>query len=64
MAEPTQLIDLHTIISRTGMSRMTLYRRMKTGEFPKPIKLGERINRWKEADLEAWITAREKSHAA
>ena len=54
----TQLIDMHTIIARTGMSRMTVYRRMKAGEFPQPIKLGERINRWTEGDLEAWIAAR------
>ncbi len=64
MTTPTQLIDLRTIVSRTGMSRMTIYRRMAAGEFPKPMKLGERINRWREADLEAWITAREVLHAA
>ncbi len=64
MTTPTQLIDLRTIVSRTGMSRMTIYRRMAAGEFPKPMKLGERINRWREADLEAWITARKVLHAA
>ena len=58
MAHPTQLIDLNTIIARTGMSRMTLYRRMTSGEFPRPIKLGPRMNRWTEGDLEAWIMAR------
>lgn len=58
MPEPTQLIDLHTIIARTGMSRMTIYRRMAAGEFPKPMKLSAKMNRWTEGDLEAWILAR------
>jgi prophage regulatory protein len=58
MAQATQLIDLNTIIARTGMSRMTLYRRMKAGEFPQPIKLSPKMNRWTEGDLEAWIMAR------
>ena len=58
MPEPTQLIDLHTIIARTGMSRMTIYRRMNAGEFPKPMKLSAKMNRWTEGDLEAWIMAR------
>ena len=51
MPTPTQLIDLHTIIARTGMSRMTVYRRMNAGEFPKPMKLSAKMNRWREADL-------------
>jgi prophage regulatory protein len=58
MAHPTQLIDLNTIIARTGMSRMTVHRRMKAGEFPQPIKLSPKMNRWTEGDLEAWIMAR------
>jgi prophage regulatory protein len=41
------------------VSRPTLYRWMKEGNFPKNIKLGANMVRWKTSDLEAWIAERE-----
>ena len=41
------------------VSRPTLYRWMKEGNFPKNIKLGANLVRWKTSDLEAWIAERE-----
>lgn len=35
----------------------TLWRKVKTGEFPKPIKLGPKITAWKAGDVRAWINA-------
>jgi len=38
-----------------GISSATLYRRIKEGAFPKPIKVSENIVGWLAADLEAWF---------
>lgn len=39
-----------------GMGNSTVWRKAKTDpEFPKPIKLSERITVWRVADLEAYI---------
>lgn len=39
-------------------SPATIWRKVKEGSFPKPIKLGERITAWHMDDIEAWLTAR------
>ncbi|VUZ27874.1 Uncharacterised protein [uncultured Comamonas sp.] len=36
-------------------SASTLWRKVSTGEFPKPQKLGTRISAWKVADVRAWM---------
>lgn len=36
-------------------SSATLWRKVKAGEFPKPIKLGERITAWRVGDVRKWI---------
>jgi hypothetical protein len=39
-------------------SSATLWRKVKSGEFPKPIKLSERVTAWKVEDVRAWMQAR------
>ena len=36
-------------------SRATLWRRVKDGTFPAPIKLSERTTAWSTADLRKWL---------
>lgn len=38
-------------------SAPTLWRKVKRGTFPKPIKLSERVTAWKVADMRAWIAS-------
>ncbi|MNT58144.1 Prophage CP4-57 regulatory protein (AlpA) [compost metagenome] len=38
-------------------SAPTLWRKVKAGTFPKPIKLSERVTAWKVGDVRAWIKA-------
>jgi prophage regulatory protein len=44
--------------SRTGLSRSTIYLRIKKGTFPKPIKLGERAVGWLEQEIDSWLDER------
>lgn len=39
-------------------STATLYRKMKTGEFPRPVRLGSRQVAWRSADVMQWIAER------
>ncbi|MCV6588510.1 MAG: AlpA family transcriptional regulator [Marinobacterium sp.] len=39
----------------TGLSRTTIYDRMKAGKFPRSIPLGGRAVGWLEQDIQAWI---------
>lgn len=41
-------------------SPATLWRKVKDGSFPQPIKLSDRITAWRMDDVEAWL---ESCHA-
>ena len=42
----------------TGLSRSSIYRLMRKGEFPLPVKVGPSAVRWKESDITVWLESR------
>lgn len=61
----------HSILRRkqveacTGLSRSTIYERIRAGTFPAPISLGAKAVGWIEAEVDAWIVAQvEQSRSA
>ena len=38
-------------------SAPTLWRKVKAGTFPKPVKLSERVTCWKVSEVRAWMIA-------
>lgn len=38
-------------------SSATLWRKCKSGVFPRPVKLSERVTAWKVADIRDWLQA-------
>jgi prophage regulatory protein len=59
----TEIFRLPEVLERCKLTRSTLYAMMERGEFPRPIKLGERVNAWTSRQLEAWIAEREAAAA-
>ncbi|MBP6748052.1 MAG: AlpA family transcriptional regulator [Xanthomonadaceae bacterium] len=49
---------LPQVKARTGLSRSEIYRKVALGDFPSPIKLGERASAWPEHEVTAWIASR------
>lgn len=45
-------------------SSATLWRKVKSGAFPAPIKLSERITAWKVEDIRDWMAKQEAGRAA
>lgn len=45
-------------------SSATLWRKVKNGEFPRPVKLSERITAWRVQDIRAWMQKRQPEGAA
>jgi prophage regulatory protein len=41
------------------VSPATIYRWIKEGSFPKPVRLGANMVRWKASDIEAWMLEKE-----
>jgi prophage regulatory protein len=52
---PERLITIAEVVDRVGVNRSTVYRRIRTGEFPPPVHLGTRTSRWRESEVNAWI---------
>ena len=61
MYENKSLIKLPVVISVTGKSRSSIYDDIKSGRFPKPLKIGKRSVAWKYSDIELWINSLESS---
>ncbi|WP_244135889.1 helix-turn-helix transcriptional regulator [Burkholderia vietnamiensis] len=49
------LIRRKQVEVETGLSRSTIYARMKAGTFPQSVRLGARSVAWRRADVDAWI---------
>lgn len=54
----THLLRLPQVRDRTGLSRSTIYLRMRAGTFPAPRALGGRCVAWRADDIAAWIESR------
>lgn len=50
-----QLLRLPSVENKTGLSKSEIYRRIKAGTFPVPIKLGARAVAWPAAQIDAWV---------
>ena len=49
-----KIYRLPEVMTITGLSRSSIYLRMSTNEFPKPIKLGRRAVGWTEDSIITW----------
>ncbi len=46
------------VIARTGLSRTTIWRRVRAGSFPPPLVLGENSIGWTAQSIEDWLESR------
>lgn len=51
---PCLYLSVDQVASRFGVSKDTIWRWRREGDFPKPVKLGGRTTRWRLSDIEAW----------
>lgn len=56
------LLTRREVERRTGLSRSTLYRKMRDGTFPVPLKVSDRAVRWRESEIRAYVDSRPRSY--
>ena len=56
MREPDRIIRLKAVLTRTGLSRSTIYRKIAEGTFPQRIKISVNGTGWHESDISRWIS--------
>lgn len=52
---------LKTLTGITGLSRSSIYRQIKLGAFPRPVKLTPYASGWRKSDIDAWMASRESA---
>ncbi|CAB4220699.1 DNA-binding transcriptional activator AlpA [uncultured Caudovirales phage] len=59
--EKTDLLTLKEVLDYVKKSRSSVYKEVKTGTFPKPLRVGMRKIAWNLSDIQEWISNREKT---
>jgi prophage regulatory protein len=63
-APPTnrkKFLRLPQVKESTGLSRTSIYRRIATHEFPRPVRLGPKSVAWIEGEIQEWMSGLELS---
>jgi predicted DNA-binding transcriptional regulator AlpA len=50
-----EFVRMKDLIMYLTLSQSTIWRKVRAGEFPQPIKLSEAVTAWKTSDVRAWI---------
>lgn len=61
MKNHLEILRMSAVLKCTGLSRSTLWRRIRSGDFPPAVRLGGPETRsvgWKTSDIELWIRNR------
>jgi len=53
-----RLLRRPEVENRTGFRRAYLYELMRKGQFPAPVRIGDRAVAWRESDIAEWINSR------
>ena len=55
---PGRMLRVADVIDRTGLSRTTIWRKVRASAFPPPLRLGENSVGWPEAVINEWLDSR------
>ena len=55
MPAPDRIVRLNTVLSRTGLSRSTIYRKIAETTFPAQIRISINGAGWRESDIDRWV---------
>lgn len=61
MSNNDRLLRREEIEQRCGLSRSAIYRLMRDGAFPEPLRIGPRAVRWPQSEIERWIATRPRA---
>ena len=57
-AAPIRFIRLPEVLRRTGSCKASIYRHIKSDDFPKPVKIGPHSVAWVEQEVVTWAAER------
>ena len=61
MPSDDQLLRLPDVMHLTALSRSRLYVLMRSGEFPRSLKIGPRARAWRKREVLDWMAQRQRT---
>lgn len=61
MNTESRLLTRQEVETKCRLGRSTIYRKMRDGTFPLPLKIGVRAVRWPETEISEWIKSRPRA---
>ena len=58
-----KILRIEQVAEQTGLSHSSIYKQIRLGLFPRPIKLTSRASGWEESAVQAWIEKKAKESA-
>jgi len=59
ITKPKRALRLNGVLTKVGISRTQLYRLISRNQFPRQFHLSERTAVWDEAEVDAWLHAKQ-----
>lgn len=54
------ILRLPKVLEVTGLSKSTLYRMARDGDFPRPVRIASQLVGWRASLIQKWIESREE----
>ena len=51
------VLTIAEVAAKVKLSKSTIYTKIQSGDFPRPMALGERRRVWPEDEVDAWLEA-------
>lgn len=64
MTEGDRLLTVREVAERTRLSRATIYKMVRAGEFPQQVQIGANKVAWLRSEIEGWIQSSADARAA
>jgi prophage regulatory protein len=60
MKKPEKIVPWKQVKPRIGLGRVTVYKMIREGKFPAPVKIGALKVGWRESEIDRWIGGLER----
>ena len=57
IADGERLLTLREVSTITGISRAAIYVGIRRGDFPTPLKVGQKNIKWRSSQIDEWLAA-------
>jgi len=64
MPDADTLLTIEEVAERTRLSKPTIYKLIRQGDFPRQLRLCANKVAWLEREVSAWVAARAEARAA